>query len=224
MHGNLTALEAVLEHVARRGVDAVWCAGDLVGKGPRGRAVVELVRERCDVTVRGNWDDVVAHPESAPWTTSSWYRDELGHDALDWLGALPFSHDAVLDDRRVRLLHASATSVHHRVHTGADDAAFSAMFAATDATGGDDADVVVYGDLHDQLLDVRGGRWLVGCGSVGNPLDSDAMAAYVLLDDADGLSVTFQRVAYDVEAEVAAAVAAGSPMVERWIESLRDAR
>lgn len=223
MHGNLTAFEAALDDAARRGVDEVWCGGDLVGKGPRGRAVVELARERCDVTVRGNWDDVLAHPSTAPWETSAWYRDELGADALAWLGALPFSHDATLGGRLVRLFHASSTSVHHRVRWGADDAAFDAMFAATEATGEiGDADVVVYGDLHDQFLDIRRGRWLVNCGSAGNALDGDPTAAYLVLDAADGFSASFHRVAYDVEAEIAIARALGSPMVEQWIAELGD--
>lgn len=224
MHGNLTAFEAVLADARRRGADAVWCGGDLVGKGPRGRAVVELAREACGVTVRGNWDEAVATPERSPWTAPAWYRDELGADALSWLAALPFHHDAVLGSRLVRLFHASADSVHHRVRSGADDAAFDAMFEATVATGpAPRADVVAYGDLHDQWLDIRRGRWLLNAGSAGNQLDGDPTAAYVLLEgDAAGrLSVEFARVPYDVEAEIALARAAGIPFLEHWVAELR---
>lgn len=227
MHGNLTAFEAALADAERRGADAVWCGGDLVGKGPRGRAVVELARETCDVVVRGNWDDVMAHPSAAPWTTPDWYRHELGPEAIAWLGTLPFHHDAALGRRLVRLFHASSTSVHHRVRWGADDEAFDAMFEATDATGPvDDADVVVYGDLHDQWLDVRRGRRLLNTGSAGNALDGDPSAAYVLLEasEPDGLAVQFLRVPYDVEAEIAIAQALRSPFLEHWVTELRTGR
>ncbi|RWR20550.1 metallophosphoesterase [Agrococcus lahaulensis] len=224
MHGNLGAFEAVLADARERGADAVWCGGDLVGKGPRGRAVVELAREACDVVVRGNWDEAVADPSAAPWSAPEWYRDEVGPEGVAWLGALPFHHDAQLAGHRVRLFHASSTSVHHRVRWGADDATFDAMFRATDATGPvGDADVVVYGDLHDQWLDVRRGRRLLNTGSAGNALDGDPSAAYVLLDD-DGpgrLSVRFVRVPYDVEAEIDVARDMRSPFLEHWIEQLR---
>lgn len=224
MHGNLTALEAVLADARRRGADAVWCGGDLVGKGPRGRAVVELAREACDVVVRGNWDEAVAVPGAAPWTPPDWYRDELGAEALAWLASIPFHHDAVLGSRLVRLFHASADSVHHRVRSGADDATFDAMFEPTDATGAvARADVVAYGDLHDQWLDIRRGRSLLNVGSAGNELDGDPTAAYALLEagDAGELSVQFVRVPYDVEAEIAIARAAGIPFLEHWIAELR---
>ena len=98
------------------------------------------------------------------------------------------------------------------------------MFGPTDATGPvGDADVVVYGDLHAQWLDIRRGRWLLNSGSAGNQLDGDPTAAYVLLDaDAEGrLSVQFQRVSYDIEAEVAVARALRSPHLEHWISELR---
>lgn len=224
MHGNLTAFEAALADARQRGADAVWCGGDLVGKGPRGRAVAELARETCDVVVRGNWDEAVASPERSPWAAPAWYRDELGADALAWLAALPFHHDALLGSRLVRLFHASADSVHHRVRSGADDATFDAMFEATDATGAvARADVVAYGDLHDQWLDIRRGRWLLNVGSAGNELDGDPTAAYALLegDDAGRLSVEFARVPYDVQSEIAVARAARIPFLEHWIAELR---
>lgn len=229
MHGNLTALEAVLAHAASAGADEVWCGGDLVGKGPRGRAVVELARASCDVVVRGNWDDVVACPDDAPWRAPEWYREELGPDALAWLGGLPLHHDAVLAGRRVRLFHASPESVHRREHAGADDARFDAMFRATAATGPvGDADVVVYGDLHDHWLDIRRGRWLLNAGSAGNALDGDPTAGYVLLVGDDGvpggLSVRFERVPYDVDREIAVATALDIPFLEHWVAELRTGR
>jgi len=42
VHGNLTALEAVLADIGRRGIGRIFNLGDYVGKGPRGQAVVDL--------------------------------------------------------------------------------------------------------------------------------------------------------------------------------------
>ncbi|GEK81255.1 metallophosphoesterase family protein [Agrococcus baldri] len=223
MHGNLTAFDAVLADARRRGATAIWCGGDLVGKGPRGRAVVERAREACDVVVRGNWDEVVAMPGIAHWTAPEWYRDELGETALAWLGALPFHHDAELGGERVRLFHASPESVHQRVRAGMSDAAHAAMFRPTAATGeAGEAQLVVYGDLHRQFVDERAGRRLVNTGSAGNDLEGDPSAAYTMLEaTAAGARVEQLRVAYDVEAEIEMAQAMRIPFLEHWVAELR---
>ncbi|WP_240796007.1 metallophosphoesterase [Yimella sp. RIT 621] len=57
VHGNLTALEAVLAEIGAPGITCIFNLGDYVGKGPRGREVIDLCRERCVVHVQGNWDD-----------------------------------------------------------------------------------------------------------------------------------------------------------------------
>lgn len=223
MHGNLTAFEAVLEDARARGAEQIWCGGDLVGKGPRGRAVVERARDACDVVVRGNWDEVVALPGSAAWEAPDWYREELGDEALLWLGRLPFHHDATIGGRRVRLFHASADSVHHRVRSGMDDAAFDAMFQASDALGDvHAADLVIYADLHQQFTDERRGMLLANTGSAGNDLAGDPSAAYLWLEGSDtGARVELLRVDYDVEAEIELARALRILFLQHWITELR---
>lgn len=39
VHGNLTALEAVLDDIDARGISRIFNLGDYVGKGPRGQEV-----------------------------------------------------------------------------------------------------------------------------------------------------------------------------------------
>ena len=34
LHGNMTAVQALERDLVKRKADAVWCLGDLVGKGP----------------------------------------------------------------------------------------------------------------------------------------------------------------------------------------------
>jgi predicted MPP superfamily phosphohydrolase len=56
IHGNLHALDAVLNSIADDGPDAVWCLGDLVGYGPRPNRCCTFVAERADVCLIGNHD------------------------------------------------------------------------------------------------------------------------------------------------------------------------
>lgn len=227
VHGNLTALEAVLADIAARGITHVVNLGDYVGKGPRGSAVVDRCREACAVNVRGNWDDFLpVTPPDAP-AEMRWWHGELRPDQLAWLAALPLSHDVLLSGRRIRLFHASAGSVHTRVHFHHSDEEFDAMFRATDLTGpGPEPTVVGYGDVHDAYLEVRDGRTLFNVGSVGNPLD-EPVPCYAILegrldDEAPGpFGLQLVRVPYDVEAEIEVAHLLGMPTADVWEVELR---
>ncbi|WP_346769222.1 hypothetical protein [Planctomonas sp. JC2975] len=110
----MTAFEAVLADIASRGIRSVYNLGDVAGKGPRGSEAVRLSRERCTVTVRGNWDDMLGTRDLTDLPEMQWWATELSADDRHWLGSLPESHDLALGDHRIRMFHASATSVYSR--------------------------------------------------------------------------------------------------------------
>ena len=58
IHSNLTALKAVLEDIKSRGCDKIFCLGDTIAKGVHSKECVKLVRENCEVVLRGNCDRV----------------------------------------------------------------------------------------------------------------------------------------------------------------------
>ncbi|MFC3495404.1 metallophosphoesterase family protein [Glycomyces rhizosphaerae] len=229
IHGNLTAFQAVLDDLESRGVTRIFNLGDTVGKGPRGAECVDLSRERCEVHVQGNWESSLTDPDRmAGFPDAVWWRDQLPEEQQKWLRDLPHSHDFLMSGRRLRIFHASAKSVHHRVFFDHDEAEFLGMFANTEATGdGPAPDVVGYGDIHDPYLESdRGGRTLFNVGSVGNPLD-DPTPCYVIVEGDFGsaepgpFSIQFVRVAYDVEAEIAVAQRSGMPAPGEWEVELR---
>lgn len=57
VHGDLDALRRVLAAIDSCEADQIWCLGDIVGFGASAPAdVVDLVRERCAITLAGNHD------------------------------------------------------------------------------------------------------------------------------------------------------------------------
>src|SRR3954453_17189477 len=54
VHGNLPAFEAVLADIAKEGVDARWCLGDLVGNGGGPDEGVALAKESAALSLTGN--------------------------------------------------------------------------------------------------------------------------------------------------------------------------
>lgn len=114
IHGNLPALESVLADIDRRGIGRVMNLGDLAGKGPNGDRAIDICRERCETTVLGNWDHAVALSGSnSPMI--AWAHHHIGPERVAWLAALPHKVDLTVGRRRLRLVHASAVGVYHRV-------------------------------------------------------------------------------------------------------------
>ncbi len=56
IHANYDALRAVFAELDALGVESVICLGDIVGYGPEPARCIDLVRERCEVTLCGNHD------------------------------------------------------------------------------------------------------------------------------------------------------------------------
>lgn len=219
-HGNLTAFEAVLADIDARGIDRIFHLGDVIGKGPRGTDCTNLTRQRCEKTVRGNWEaflfdkDVVA---------AIWWREEVSPESQAWLTSLPFSIDLELAGTNIRLFHASSDSVFHRITRSVTDADFEMQFQNTEATGFDspEPDIAIYGDIHFAWEKTIGKHTLINCGSVGNPLD-ETTASYLVLEDASGeLEWELVRVPYDIEAELAIAREMKMPHYEAWECELR---
>lgn len=194
VHGNLPALEAVLDDLDRDAVDATVCAGDVVGYGPWPSACVERVREACSVVVQGNHDRTVetpaeySHNEMAMRGLEHAQR-ELSEEQREWLAALP--PRTTVGRGRVRLVHS---------HPDPDQ--LGRYVRPREFTGLrpylDEYDALVLGHTHLQHEARVDGRLVVNPGSVGQPRDRDPRAAYAVLD-VDELEVDLRRVEYDVD-------------------------
>src|SRR3989344_4001223 len=97
VHANLEALEAVLTDIKKEGVDKIYCLGDIVGYGPNPKECVALVRERCDIVVKGNHevgllDDSYARSNmsSAAYEVIQWTRVRLRFAEMAYLDDLPY--------------------------------------------------------------------------------------------------------------------------------------
>ena len=229
IHGNMPALEAVLDDIGRRGIGRIFCLGDLVGKGPHSDRAVDVCRARCERIVRGNWDDGLART-IADDPTLRWHQERLGPERLAYLRALPTTLDFVMSGRRIRLLHASQRGLHHRVHQDDPDDKLRAMFDSTDFTGhGFEPDVVGYGDIHSAYLRTFHLKVLFNVGSVGNPLDLP-IACYAILEGcledlvAGPWSINLVRVPYDIERAIREATEEGMPALQPYANELRTAR
>ena len=211
VHANRVALEAVLDDMPP--VEAVVCAGDVVGYNPWPKACIERVREEDITTIQGNHDRAVAQETDFAFNGMAAAgveraREQLGPGELDWLGDLPT--ERLVADDRLKLVHGHPD----------DPDRYTYPRDFSPALLGDE-EVLVLGHTHDQHVAEFAEGTVLNPGSVGQPRDGDPDAAYAVVDLEEG-TVDLHRVAYDVEAVVAAVAEAGLP--ERIGTRLRDGR
>ena len=81
IHGNLEALEVVLDDIKAQGITEVFCLGDIIGYGPNPRECIDLVMENSRVTLLGNHDQgAMFDPEGFNIGAEKaifWTRDQL---------------------------------------------------------------------------------------------------------------------------------------------------
>jgi len=224
VHGNLPALETVLSDINDRKIDKIICLGDLAGKGPSSAEVVDLVRNRCDSVVKGNWDYFMTEEKA---DVLLWHQNKLGLERLEYLKSLPIYNEFYISGKLVRLCHASPNDIFHRTYISTDLEERLRLFEPSDETQ-QPADVVGYGDIHGAYLDNFDGKTIFNAGSVGNPLDMP-LASYAILEGMYGsksessFSVSIVRVPYDIELAVEHALITDMPEKELYINELRTA-
>ena len=90
IHGNVAALNAVLENLQNRPYDSLVVAGYLVLNGPR-PASLDMIRNLGVPTIYGNTDLLVFDKQYSE-ERLDWVREKLGTDGLSYLKSLPFEY------------------------------------------------------------------------------------------------------------------------------------
>lgn len=149
-------------------------------------------------------------------TFREWALSQLGDDALERLSSFTFSHTFSLEGHRVTVVHASPKSTEDWYDASSSDAELTPILE------GVESDILVCGHIHTPYARRIGTRWVINAGSVGQPVDGDARASYLLLEaDRGGLNVQIRRVPYDVEAAVDAAGRGDFPYASAYAEAIR---
>ena len=193
IHGNLPALDAVLEETQLAGADRYLLGGDYALFGAWPAETVARLRELDATWIRGNVDRWVDDPgeDDLPDEVRGAIgrcRELLDAEAIAELGALP----AELVEGGVRYCHASPLSDLRSFPPEAGPEDEELLAGAEEAR-------VVFGHTHLQFTRVGGvGTELVNPGSVGIPLDGDHRAAFALAHP-DG-RIELRRVEYDFQA------------------------
>jgi predicted phosphodiesterase len=224
VHGNVQALEAVLEAIDAVQVDEIWCLGDVVGYGGDPVRCMEIVDERAAVCLAGNHDLVVAGVIDI---------DMFAHDARD---AAEWSRTVLTEEQIAALATRMPGGTRAEVqmfHGSIRDPVWEYVVDPRTAAACLERQrqpLCLVGHSHVQLLwgyengELVGGTvaagatlaygegpFIVNPGSVGQPRDGDPRAGYVVLDTEAG-TATWLRADYEIRAAQDAIRDAGLPL------------
>lgn len=235
VHGNLPALEAVLEDIQRRGVDAAYHLGDLVGYAPWPDEVVARLAEAGIPGVGGNYDSTVATgADHCGCRAESPEQETLAHESYNWtlsrvseetkarLRALPFRIDlrpggGHHSGPTLRLFHGAPTlNTLYWDESRPDD--FARKMAGK--LGAIEGDAIAFGHTHVPWQREVDGILFANAGSVGRPKDGDPRASWAIASW-DGAAIRIEHVRTEYDIERAARAILDSELPDAFADDLR---
>jgi predicted phosphodiesterase len=227
VHGNATALAAVLADAKAHQATRYWFLGDLILPGPGASDLFDLLASvHTDVILNGNWEDsffsilggagVVDNTFDIYFMKiCSYIEQRLTPTLIQAMRQHPIATVQHVGPLTIGLSHNLPHKSYGRdLYPEQPQANYDNLFADQHL------DIAVFGHIHQQLMRYSSqGQLIINPGAVGQaydpwtPLSKDHRAEYALLDVADnGVNqVDLRRIPYDVEQELATAKAANLP-------------
>ena len=197
IHGNFSALVAVMQTLDEIGVHKIFCLGDTAGYYPQVNECIDLLRDRNISSVMGNHDWYLASGyclrSSVVNVCIEYQRTIISAQNLTWLKSLPIE----IEEFGVRMVHGGWSDPLDEYLQPTKNY-FQPLRGKYFASG------------HSHLPQIFSSEEKVWCnpGSVGQPRDSNPDASFALFD---GSSFQIHRVKYDIEETIVKSKAAGLP-------------
>jgi len=233
VHGNLPALEAVMEDLLRWSPDHVVINGDLINRGPNSRACVELLKQqisRLDL-IRGNHEDFVmtcgtkaydhTHHTFDLRRFAHWAFAQMG-DAMDEVARWHDHLDLYERQGGLHITHASRLGKREGISLRTPESDLPAKLGERGA-------LFITSHTHKAMIREYDGTLIVNTGSVGSPSDLDPRAAYgrFEFDDvrwqAEIVRLDYDRPRAERDFITSGFIEGGGPLARLMLEELRHA-
>jgi putative phosphoesterase len=206
IHGNIFALKSVLADIDCREIDAIVCTGDLVNYLPYPNEVIQLIRERGILTIKGNHDQKVANfkkprqgefekcsPLEVQQSASTMYTSYILTDEnREYLLNLPEKLMISMAGYDILFVHGSPRGIDEYMHK--DEAKLAQIVEQVDCG------VVVSGHTHMPYHIIWEGKHLINAGSVGKPKHGNGNSTYVVLEfSKEEVNTEIVEVPYDIK-------------------------
>lgn len=212
IHGNMQALEAVLENIKKENCEKIFCLGDLAMAGPEPNKTIEKIKELFNngdfELIQGNTDEYLAKDsdemfeaikKANPIMAYAYNADRkvITKDNLIFLGSLSKQKNIEINGVKILLVHGSPRANNENIYPELLIEKVEEMLV------GVDSDLVLCGHTHQPCgYQTNTKQTVVNVGSVGRPLNENPKACYLLLEigaDIGEFYVEHKLVNYDKE-------------------------
>jgi putative phosphoesterase len=184
LHGNLPAIEKVLEDMKTRSVERIFCLGDLISGPLWPKETLEFLMKQDWTFIRGNHErNIVERPAEKLGLSDAYARKCLNQSEMDWLTALPVTHEM---DLTFFLCHGSPlkedTYLLETIENGR--IRLSSPAEINPRLGGHKPPVILCGHSHTpRMIQLENGPLIVNPGSVGLPAYEDDTDDYFVVEN-----------------------------------------
>ena len=236
IHGNLRALEAVLEDTRTQGADQIISLGDTATIGPYPKETLDLLQALNCVCIMGNHDAAMLEPARAAelqiseslLPTLEWGLELLSETNFDFLRSFRPTHEVKLAGVLTLLcFHGSPRSNIELILSTTPDETLTGILS------GQSEGIMAGGHTHIQMFRQYRKQVIINPGSLGNAFVEPFFpggeiprllpwAEYALLRaEKGGWSADLRRVRFDTQALQQAVTEVGNPSREWWLAQYR---
>jgi predicted phosphodiesterase len=210
VHANVEALQAVMKDIKKRKLKEMVFLGDAVGYGPNPNECIEILTKNCRILLAGNHDwasiDLTEIEYFNQYAKAAilWTKGVLSEENRKLLKTFPIKKE--LNKDKVLLVHSTPKEPeawHYLLTLWDAEINFHYFNEMVCLIGHSHLPFVIErlpsGEMvtYNSGSDLKNGqRYIINCGSVGQPRDRDPRACYAIMDDE---RVDFVRVEYDVK-------------------------
>lgn len=210
IHGNMQALETVLDDIKKNKCDKIFCLGDLAMAGPEPQTTVEKIKnmhDSCELElIQGNTDEMIGeYAKSVSKTLKSAFPimgaalDNdivvIPKDLIKFLKELPSQKELTVEGVKILLVHGSPRKNNENIFPDLPIVKIEEMLENVDA------EVIFCGHTHIPCgYQTTKKQTVINVGSVGRPFTPDAKACYLIAEFSNGaFSVMHRKIDYDRE-------------------------
>ncbi len=232
IHGNFTALQAVLADMSSQSVDQVVCLGDVVTLGPQPVEVLNTLRELKCVYIKGNHDAAILDPENAVhYQIAShlipdlyWCQNRMSPDNLRFIDSFKSIYEINLPhDNHILAFHGSPLSYTDIIQATTPDEQLDVYFR------GPKAGIFIGGHTHVQMVRRYDRKLILNAGSIGNafrfaytpgnPVYLLPWAEYMIIEQSgDLLGIEARRVSFDTYELIEKVKESRPPCTPWWLK------
>jgi putative phosphoesterase len=202
IHGNLPALEVVMEDLKRMSPDRVIVNGDIINRGPQSRECLAAIRATGWPVVYGNHEEYIIKFDYGEWP-EEWYTDwwlptrriweEMTEEEIAFIETMPWFYIVNVPGLPpIRVLHGSPWALNDGLGYWLSDSELLAVARRVPQK------ILVGAHTHRPFNHRVGERWILNCGAVGAPFNGNPAAQYLVLTGENGKWETnFRSIPYD---------------------------